>query len=640
MELIKFRDEKSIVIDLETTDPDLKAKGSGVRTNGEIVGVGIKVGDWKKYIPLRHRDDGVMHPMNQDEDKVFSWLAEESKDYKGETIGTNLIYDLDYLASKGVSFRNSKIIDIQTAEPLLNDTRYSYSLDAIAKARFGEQKVYGHMKEKYGDNFIKNIAECSIHDTEKYVFGDLDLPEKIWTQQKPELEKQDLWELFELERKLFPMLLYMKRIGVRVDLERAEEVGKIFLQRRDEHLREIKRIGNINGPFNIDSSKEKAKLLDDCGVKYTRKPPTELMVQKGLAAGLEREEIIGNPYLAKDALVAIPGDHPIVQHLIECKQYQHAYNTFIKGYIMGGHVNGRIHCQFNQLKGDEGGTISGRFSSSKPNLQNIPSPEEPNDRGSLVRSIFIPEEGELWWTRDWSQIEYRLLVHYAEKTKCKGGYEAAEMYRNDPATDFHAMVMAMTNRPRKPTKTINFGIVYGMGLAALARKLSMARYEAKEFVGHYHEQVPFVPALFKKCATIAEMRGNIFTLLKRKRRWDMWCKKAKRGFSKAFPRDEAIEVYGEGNITRAFTHKALNALLQGGAADLMKLAMVQLWESGLAEATKINLTVHDELNGSIPRTKEGKEAVDEVTHIMETCYSLNVPLVAEGDVGNNWYEAK
>jgi DNA polymerase-1 len=206
------------------------------------------------------------------------------------------------------------------------------------------------------------------------------------------------------------------------------------------------------------------------------------------------------------------------------------------------------------------------------------------------------------------------------------------------------MVQEMTNLPRKSTKTINFGICYGMGVDKLARGLKIERHEAEEFLEIYHAKVPFVSELFKKASHMAEMQGDIYTLLRRRRRWNLWGKKfmkaAEREDFRPLTQEEALKRFGSRGAARAFTHKALNALLQGGAADLMKLAMVQIWESGLAEACTVNLTVHDELNGSIPDTAEAREALQELTHIMQTCYELRVPLIAEGAEGNNWYEAK
>jgi DNA polymerase I-like protein with 3'-5' exonuclease and polymerase domains len=631
MEVIDWSEAKEVTLDIETYDPTLKTLGPGVRRGAYIVGIGIKVDDWKTYLPVGH-SNGV----NEDPRQVFSYLSEMGRKFSGDLIGANLLYDLDHLAQAGCMFPKAKICDVQIAEPILDDNQFTYNLNAIAGRRYGEQKATEHMKQKYGEKFISNIQNCSVEDTKEYVFGDLYLPHKIFQDQKIELEKFGLMKIFDLESRLVPMLLFMRRKGVRVDLERAEEVGDIFCLRRDDHLRKVMQYtgGRL---LNINSPKDKEWLLGYLGIEFERREPTEKMLEKGIT--------VGNPKLDKHTLFNIK--HPVIEHMIAAKEYDHAYNTFIKGYIFEHNVNGRIHCEFKQLKGDVGGTVSGRLSCANPNLQNIPSPEDDpkdpmfgNDRGALMRSIFVPEEGEKWWSRDWSQIEYRLLVHYAAATNCRLADVAVRSYVTDPDTDFHKMVENMTGLGRKSAKKINFGICYGMGVPKLANSLGIERWEAEEFLETYHSKVPFVSDLFKKSSQRAERKGEIRTLLGRRRVWDSWGGRVFAKNSKPMSREEATLKFGEKHIKRTHTHKALNALLQGGAADLMKITMVKLWESGLAEKIGVHLTVHDELNGTMKDTKENIEALKEATYIMEHCHDLLIPITADGALGNNWYEAK
>ena len=300
--------------------------------------------------------------------------------------------------------------------------------------------------------------------------------------------------------------------------------------------------------------------------------------------------------------------------------------TFIEGYILDSHINGRIHGEFHPLKRADAegnrGTVSGRFSSTHPNLQNIPGRTE---LGRQIRELFIPEEGWNWWSSDYSQIEYRLLVHFAVVTKCQDANIAQQMYIEDPKTDFHQMVAELTGLDRKPAKNLNFGLVYGMGKAKLARTLGVSDIAAAEIMDTYHGRAPFIKELFNKAMNKAQKTGFVKTLLNRRARFNEWEPK----------------FYGEGK-QRARTHKALNCVLQGSAADLMKLAMVQIWEAGLFTddgPIHCHLTVHDELDGSVENSERGKKALDEVNHIMENAVRLKVPVLCESGTGKNWGEA-
>jgi len=335
--------------------------------------------------------------------------------------------------------------------------------------------------------------------------------------------------------------------------------------------------------------------------------------------------------------------------IVKARSNDKIAGTFIQSYILESHINGRLHCMFNQLKSDEGGTVSGRFSSSGPNLQNIPARDP--ILGPLMRSMFIPEEGMRWGSLDWSQIEYRLLVHYASITKGIDATEAVRMYRTDPKTDFHSMASEITGVPRKQAKNVNFGVVYGMGVPKLAADLGMTIDEAKGVMAQFQENAPFMRGMLDLCSNRAAAKGEIKTILGRKRRFDVWeCKyfdKDTQKVESAFVQQNNLDEWTSdnekrmrGEPRRAFTHKALNALLQGSAADLMKKAMVQMWDAGIFDVLVPHLTVHDEFNSSVPDTKEGMDAFGEMRHIMETAIELDIPVLADGEIGSNWDEAK
>ncbi|HEY7822703.1 MAG TPA: DNA polymerase, partial [Acidimicrobiia bacterium] len=263
------------------------------------------------------------------------------------------------------------------------------------------------------------------------------------------------------------------------------------------------------------------------------------------------------------------------------------------------------------------------------------------------RSMFIPEEGMLWGSLDWSQIEYRMLVHYAAKTKGIDASEAVRMYRTDPKTDFHTMASEITGVPRKQAKNVNFGVVYGMGVPKLAADLGMTIEEAKVIMQQFQDNAPFMRGMLDRCSTAASERGFIKTILGRKRRFETWEVKYSMAGGEAVEYVDTADLDEfcskhkvRGRPRRAFTHKALNALLQGSAADLMKKAMVDAWAAGVYDVMVPHLTVHDELNQSVPDTKEGHQAFDELRNIMETTMELEIPVRADGTMGANWDEAK
>lgn len=250
-----------------------------------------------------------------------------------------------------------------------------------------------------------------------------------------------------------------------------------------------------------------------------------------------------------------------------------------------------------------------------------------------------------WGSVDWSQIEYRMLVHFAVLLKAEGADIALQKYLNDKRTDFHKLAAEITNVPRKKAKNINFGVVYGMGVPTMAANLGCSISEADKILNEFHIEMPFLKSTFQTASNRASARGEIRTILGRKRRWTQY-----EFMGKIYQSlDDAEKVRMEmidkketirGRPRRAFTHKALNALLQGSNADLMKKAMVEMYEAGLFEVLVPHLTVHDEMNASIPRTKEGKEAFGEMVNIMENSIKLLVPVLADATIGANWGEAK
>lgn len=603
---------KQIAIDTETHDPRLRELGPGCYRDGHIVGVSIATDDgFKAYYPIAHADSS-----NFDKDKVMGWLRQELSRPQQEKVGANLYYDLDFLACEGVHVKGM-LRDVQVAEPLLDENKFSYSLETLAQQYCGRGKEEDAMgkwamaafgcSKKDVKSYMKDIPATLVGP---YAEEDAVLPLEILRAQRVKLEQQGLTQLFDLESRLTPALLRMRQTGTRVDIAKAEQ-ARDALQKRLAEAHAV-----MGGAYQNDKT---------------------YLVRKLQAEGIAiPKTAAGNASLTKDWLEA--QDNWLCRAVVEARKYEKVIGTFLDGYIFQHSVNGRIHAQFNQLKSDEYGTVSGRFSSSNPNLQNIPSRDP--ELGPLLRGLFIPEEGCKWWAGDWSQVEYRLIVHFAYARGLAGAEEAWRMYKEDASTDFHKAVAQICGIPRSDAKHINFGIAYGQGIALLAIKLGVSIDEAQEVMKKVKGNAPFIPDLSRLLQEEVTREGYLCTLYGRRRRFDMFESRWERD-SGMLPYDKALAKWGKrSNIQRAGVHKALNAAIQGSAADIMKEAMVQIWDAGIFDVLPVHLTVHDELDGSLPDTPQAQEALKELYHIMESCVPLHVPLLVDRKTCNHWGEAK
>ena len=580
-----------ICFDLETYDPLLKERGPGVfRRDGNILGVAIATSDgYSEYYNIAHKGS----------DQNIKFNKQYIKDLLGngvDKVAANILYDLDWLENWWNIKVHGKLHDVQVAEPLLDEYAHSYSLDALAVKYLNQHKNEAGLTQFCTDNDLKLTKSITIKDwlymmpydvVAPYAKTDALLPIKILQQQLKLLEAEDLIGVYELEIGLLPMLLRMRKIGVRVD-------GTALENNIDEINNEIKTkeklLWKLHGPFNYNSSPQVAKIFDILSIPYQRTAK-------------------GNPSITADYLETL--DHPIAQQITEVKKAKKIRDTFLLGAFTTYNVNGRIHCQFFPLRTDANGTISGRYSSAKPNLQQIPSRYPLGYR--LCRSIFIPEVDHDWAKIDFSQVEYRFIAHYAVG---RGAQDIRNKYNDAPDTDYHEFIMALTGLDRKPAKSLNFGAAYFMGPATCAKQFHWSLEEATELLEVYHREVPFVITTRDKVVQVAKGRGYIKTVLNRRSRVS-----------------ELMRENGK-------EYSMFNRLVQGSAADLMKSAMKNSWDAGLYDVLVPHLTVHDELDVSVPRTSTGTEAVQELKHIMETSIKIKVPIKADLDIGTNWYTAE
>ena len=606
-EVRPFRDLPRIGLDIETFDPDLKTMGAGAHRKGSILcGVGIAHSERDAtYYPTNHVDTD----RNMDPDKVYDALREEAKHFKGEIVGAKLYYDLQWLAiQKDIRFPHATIRDVQIAEPLLDENRFTYNLDSLAHKYLGLKKETDDLQNLYGD-YINNMHRVDPGHCAKYCEADTTLAWRVLDKQLPQIEAEELWPIFEIESALPPMLVHMRELGVPVDIPKAEETYEVL---SSEFKIEVERIRREAGmPVDVWSGPSIAKAFNKLGITY---PLTSQ----------------GKPSFRKAWLNA--HQHPIAKMIVQARGLSKIAETFIKSAILENHIDGHIYCEFNQLRSDEGGAVSGRFSSSNPNLQQVPKRDE--RLGPLMRSMFIPFPGLRWGSLDWAQMEYRLLVHFAHLTPGIDAEEVVAAYHADPSVSFHKKIQELTDVSYFAAKTLNLGISYGMGKDKLAVMLGVSVAEAQRILGMYHARAPFVKKMLNTASERANFKGYIRTILGRRRRFPAFEVNGK-VFQTRDQADNFASTRG-GRPKRFGTHRALNALNQGSNADIIKACMGTAYKEGLfSRGLYPHLTVHDELDVSV----EDESSFNRLAEIMRDTVKLQVPLIVDKGLGINWSAA-
>ena len=586
-----------IAVDLETKDPNLRVSGPGWATgNGHVTGIAIATDGWSGYLPIRHEGGG-----NLDAGFVFRWLN-KSLSTNCDKIFHNALYDVGWLRREGVTL-NGKIQDTVIAAPLIDENRRQYSLNSLGLdycKEIKDETLLTEAAKSYGVDPKAEMYKLPAKFVGEYAEQDAVLTLKLWDKLKKLLEIQKLEPIYELESSLIPLLVEMRWRGVRVDVNKAEETVDKLKQQEKDCIKQIKYKYGVD--VDVWASASVAKAFDKAGLTYPR-------TQKTNAPSFTGKWLEGL-------------DHGLPKLVVEARKLQKIRSAFIENMILEHSHNGRIHGQMHPLRGDSGGTVSGRFSYSTPNLQQVPARDP--ILGPLVRGLFLPEEDHVWGAYDYSQQEPRLTVHYASTMNLPGSDEAVSAYRHDDA-DFHQIVADMAGIARKDAKVINLSLSYGMGKNKLIQALGINELEAEALFNNYHSKVPFIKELTLSCSRRAENVGEITTLLGRKCRFDMY--EARNEKTQPLPIDKAIEEYGQ-NIRRAFTYRAFNRLIQGSAADMTKQAMLDLWKEGIVP----HIQVHDELDISVKNKEESRKIVE----IMETCVDLNVPSKVDAEIGDTW----
>jgi DNA polymerase I-like protein with 3'-5' exonuclease and polymerase domains len=615
-------------LDFETEDPYLKTHGpswafAGI---GKVIGIGISTDDGEYYYPVGH-DIGNM----DDIPKIWAWLKDEletNPDPSLEMIVMNWTYEMGWFRRNGIN-PTCPVRDPGIAMALVDECRISYSLNAISQTVLGDGKYSDDLKsyaEMFGlKDYMSQLKKLPPMYVGPYCEQDAKLAKDNWIELLKQIERLGLSRVLKLEHEVMPAVLDMRWNGILVDVPKAKETVDKLKKQEQKLIKEIKRQSGCEVEIWAQDSIADAMTL--LGIEY---PVSKSGKPSFQAEWLENHE------------------HEVPRMIVKARQLNKVQGTFIQSYFLDNQFNGRIHCTFTPLRSDEGGAVTGRFSSSNPNFQNLPARK--GEYAAMVRGLVLPEEGCQWAALDYSSQEPRLTVHFAALAGCPGADIAVKEYLDNPRTDYHQFVADLTGLKRKDAKEVNLGLPYGMGGAKLCREklklptrfaifgkwgstpqyfddwndasayqdkhqtrspIEVAGEEGQKILDAYHERLPYMKSLMKMVTDQAVKKGFIKTLLGRHRHF--------------IGKDEKVTKY---NRKKAFSYKALNSLIQGSAADQTKQAMIDLHREGVL----MHVTVHDELGISV----ENKKQADDAAEIMMQAAPLKVPTIVDVEIGKTW----
>ena len=591
-QLIDTEEKRKEIIDLFFTKDFLSLDTETTGTDpisAKLVGLSFSIRENQAfYVPIPQNDEEAKKIVNE-----FKPIYENEKILK---IGQNIKYDLLVLQNYGVELKG-KIFDTMIAHYLLQPELH-HGMDYLAEVYLNYQTI--HIEELIGSKGKnqKNMADLPPTAVYEYACEDADVTLKLKNVLEPLLKENDCDRLFwEIEMPLMPVLAYMERNGVCIDREGLKETSRLYTEEMNRIEKEIHELAGTD--FNIASPKQVGEVLFD-RLKIVDKP---------------KKTKTGQYVTSEEVLESLRAKHPVVEKILEHRGLKKLLGTYIDALPkLVNPVTGHIHTSFNQTI-----TTTGRLSSSNPNLQNIPVR---NEYGKEIRKAFIPEEGCLFFSADYSQIELRIMAHLS------GDEHMIEAFRN--GQDIHAATAAkifkksleeVTKEERSKAKTANFGIIYGITAFGLAERMGVSRTEAKELIEGYFQTYPKVKEYMNRSIEMAREKGYTETVYHRK------C--------------HLRDINSHNAVVRGYAERnAINSPIQGSAADIIKIAMIRIYRRFREEQlrSKMILQVHDELNFSVyPEEKEKVQQI--VIEEMENAYSMLVPLEADYGWGKNWLEA-
>ncbi len=576
-----FMTKEFVSIDTETTSTDA--------ISAELVGLSFSVEESKAFY--------VAVPADREEAlkivQIFKPLYESDKIMK---IGQNIKYDYEVLSRYGVTLQG-RMFDTMIAHYLIQPELH-HNMDYMAETLLGYQTI--HIEELIGPKGKKqkSMRDLAPTDIYEYAAEDADITLRLKNVLEPRLKELGVEELFwDIEMPLVRVLADMELNGVRLDTDALQDTSKIFTERMIQYEQEIYK--EAGKEFNISSPKQVGDILFG-ELKIMDKP---------------KKTKTGQYVTSEEVLQSLEGKSPIVRNILNYRGMKKLLSTYIDALPkLINPQTGHIHTSFNQAQ-----TATGRLSSSDPNLQNIPVR---TDDGKEIRKCFIPEEGCLFFSADYSQIELRIMAHLSEDENMMEAFrEGHDIHRATAAKIWHEDIDKVTDAQRKKAKQANFGIIYGITTYGLAQRMDIPNGEAKELIQDYFRTFPKVQAYMEQAKEVARAKGYAETLFHRRR--------------------YLADINSRNATVRGFAERnAINAPIQGTEADIIKVAMVRIWKRFKEEAirSKMILQVHDELNFSVyPEEREQVERI--VIEEMQNAYPLNVPLIADAGWGKNWLEA-
>ena len=576
-----FITKEFVSIDTETTSTDA--------ISAELVGLSFSAEESKAfYVPVPANYEEALKVV-----EIFKPLYESDKIMK---IGQNIKYDYEVLTRYGVTIQG-KMFDTMIAHYLIQPELH-HNIDYLAETLLGYQTI--HIEELLGPKGKKqkNMRDLSPTDIYEYAAEDADITLRLKNVLEPRLKELGVEELFwNIEMPLVRVLADMELNGVCLDTEALQDTSKIFNERMREYEQEIYK--EAGEEFNISSPKQVGDILFG-KLQIMDKP---------------KKTKTGQYVTSEEVLQSLENKSPIVRNILNYRGMKKLLSTYIDALPkLINPRTGHIHTSFNQAL-----TATGRLSSSDPNLQNIPVR---TDDGKEIRKCFIPEEGCLFFSADYSQIELRIMAHLSEDENMMEAFrEGHDIHRATAAKIWHEDIDKVTDAQRKKAKQANFGIIYGITTYGLAQRMDISNAEAKDLIQDYFRTFPKVQAYMEHAKEVARAKGYAETLFHRRR--------------------YLADINSRNATVRGFAERnAINAPIQGTEADIIKVAMVRIWERFKKEGirSKMILQVHDELNFSVyPEEREQVERI--VIEEMQNAYPLNVPLIADAGWGKNWLEA-
>lgn len=615
-----------IVMDIETHDQELGTLGPGVYhdPDARVLGCGIwdsktKV---KKYYPLHHTDCSS-EELARSRCELAEILAQPTS-----KLLANAVYDLDWLENREGLAVNGFIHDIQVAEPLLDQYKFSYALDALAKYyNVPGKKLVDieaeaakidptHKCYKNPQELLRLMPTKIVGD---YCIGDLEATYAVFLKQMERIRAENMEELYECECNLVRICLMMRKNGILID-QKAREHAIFSVQEMETELQNG--LFASHGPFNINSSAQIAPILLDEGLKLPR-------------------TATGKYSVTKEILDKYSSQNKFCADLMRVRALNKLRTTFLEKSI-DEHIcsDGRLHGQFFPLRKDDAGTITGRWSGGNPNLQQIPRNDEV--LGPMARGMFVCDDGCWYGHTDYSQVEYRVFSHYArgwadgDKLDLLAQKMRADFVAN-PHMDYHQYVIDLVKEKtgktlaRSTAKRVNFGTLYFMGEASLSKKFNIPYEEACEVFEALFHALPFIESTRTRVVNSVKMRGYLTTFCGRRQR--IGPQHVAEG-SVVHTKDGRT-VIGQNEGGDKY-YPFFNYLIQGTAADIMKFSLVEAYKAGVYDILKLHLLVHDETGTSIPKTLEGIQAYQAQQDILSNTIKLKVPILAEADYGPNW----